>query len=126
MLGLYLYTFIIGHTSCNMLSMLNKLTLNKELQTLVTDNVFLNKKRKHTTTTKQKIKHKNPCRSRELNPGPLSPKADDVPLSQLRVFIVVKPFNCFDVMGPNVNKQSRICWPDIFNKYIFSVIFLHA
>jgi len=32
-------------------------------------------KSKKTTTTKQKIKHKNPCRSRALNPGPL-PKAD--------------------------------------------------
>jgi len=26
-------------------------------------------------------------------------------------------------MGQNVNKQSQICGPDIFNKYIFSVIF---
>ena len=46
MLGLYLYTLIIGQKSCNMLStcMLNKLTLNKELKTLVTNNVFLDKK----------------------------------------------------------------------------------
>jgi len=48
------------------------------------------------------------------------------PPSQLRVSIVVKPFNFFDAMGRNVNKQSRFCWPDIFNKYIFSVLFLHA
>ena len=54
MLGRYLYTLIIGHKSCNMLSMLNKLTLKKELQTLVTNNVFLDKKSKDTTTTKQK------------------------------------------------------------------------
>ena len=39
--------------------------------------------------------------------------------SQLRVLIVVKPFNCFDAMGRHVNKQSQICGPDIFNKYIF-------
>jgi len=45
------------------------------------------------------------------------------PPSQLRVLIVVKPFNCFDALGRNVNKQSQICGPDIFNKYIFSVIF---
>jgi len=32
------------------------------------------------TTTKQKIKHKNPCRRLELNPGPLAPKADALPL----------------------------------------------
>jgi len=36
MLGLYLYTLIIGHKSCNMLSILNKLTLQKELQNFVT------------------------------------------------------------------------------------------
>ena len=39
---------------------------------------------KNSTTKKQKIKHKNPCRSRGLNPGPLAPKADALPL-HLRV-----------------------------------------
>jgi len=63
-----------------MLSMLNKLTLKKEMQTLVTNYVFLDKKSKHTTTTKQNIKHNNPCRSRELNQGPLAPTADALPL----------------------------------------------
>ena len=48
------------------------------------------------------------------------------PPSQLRVSIVVKLFNSFDAMGRNVNKQSQICGPDILNKHIFSVIFLHA
>ena len=72
MLGLYLYTFIIGHKSCNMLSIINKLTLQKELQNFA--------KSKNTTTTKQKIKHKNPCRSRESKPGPLAPKANALPL----------------------------------------------
>jgi len=43
MLGLYLYT-VIGHKSCNMLIILNKLTLLKELQTFVTNNVFFDKK----------------------------------------------------------------------------------
>jgi len=38
MLGLYLYTLIIGHKSCNMLSIINKLTLQKELQKFVTYN----------------------------------------------------------------------------------------
>jgi len=37
-------------------------------------------KSKNTTTTKQKIKPKNPCWSRGLNPGPLAPKADALPL----------------------------------------------
>jgi len=44
MLGLYLYTLTISHKSCNMLSILNKLTLQKELQTFVTNNVILDKK----------------------------------------------------------------------------------
>ena len=82
MLGLYLYTLIIGHKSCNMLSILNKLTLQKKLQTFVINNVFLNKKGKNTTITKQKFKHKNPCRSRGLNSGPLAPNADALPLQQ--------------------------------------------
>ena len=43
-LGLYLYTLIIGHKSCTMFSILNKLTLQKELQNVVTNNVFLDKK----------------------------------------------------------------------------------
>ena len=49
MLGLYLYTRIIGHTSCNMLSILNKLKLQKELQIFLTNNVFLDKSRNRTT-----------------------------------------------------------------------------
>jgi len=35
MLGLYLYTLIIAHKSCNVLSILNKLTLQNELQNCV-------------------------------------------------------------------------------------------
>jgi len=44
MLGLYLYTLIIGRKSVNMLSILNKLTLKKELQFFLTNKVFLDKK----------------------------------------------------------------------------------
>ena len=44
MLGLYLFTFIIGQKSCNMLSILNKLTFQKELQNFVTNNVLLGEK----------------------------------------------------------------------------------
>ena len=53
MLGLYLYTLIIGHKSCNMLSKLNKSTLQKELQNVVTNNIFSTKS-KNTTTIKLK------------------------------------------------------------------------
>ena len=56
MLGLYLYTLIIGHKYCNMLSILNKLTLYKDLQTFVTNNVFLDKKVK---TQEQQNKKSN-------------------------------------------------------------------
>ena len=66
----FLY-LLIGHKSCNMLSMLNKLTLQKELQ--IPSNVFMTKN-KNTKTTKQKSKHNKPCRNRELNTGPLEPK----------------------------------------------------
>jgi len=79
MLGLYLYTLIIGNKSGNILSILNKLKLLKELQTFVTNNVF-SQKSKNSTTTKQKFKHKNPCRSWGLNTGPLAPKANALPL----------------------------------------------
>jgi len=124
---LYLYTLFIGHKSCNMLGILNKLTLQKKLQNFVTNNVFWDKKSRNTTITKKEIKHENPCRSRGLNPGPLAPNADALPTpSQMRVTIAGKLFNCFDAMDQNVNKQSWICWPHIFNKFIFSVIFLHA
>jgi len=43
MLGMYFYTLIIGHKSCNMLSIKDKLTLQRELQNVVTNNVFLDK-----------------------------------------------------------------------------------
>ena len=79
MLGLYLYTLIIGHKSCKMLSVINKLTLQNELQNFVIINVFMDKS-KTTTKTKQKIKLKSPCLSRELNPGPIAAKADVLPL----------------------------------------------
>jgi len=51
-----------------------------ELQTFLANNVFWGKKSNNTTTTKQKTKHKNPCRCRELNPGSLAHKADALPL----------------------------------------------
>jgi len=44
MLGLYLYTLIISNKSCEMLSILNELTMRKDLQNIVTNNVFMDKK----------------------------------------------------------------------------------
>ena len=77
MLGLYLYTLIIGHKSCNMLSILNKLPLQKELQILWQITCFFGQ---NVKTLHQKKTHKNPCPSREMNPGQLAPKADALPL----------------------------------------------
>jgi len=68
MLGLYLYTLTIGHKSGNMFSILNKITLQKQSQTFVTNNVFLDKNIKPQHQQNKKIKYKNPCRSRGLNP----------------------------------------------------------
>jgi len=52
-------------------------------------------KSKATTTTKHEMKHKNPCWSRELNPGASSRTPVGCvtigPPSQLKVSIVVKP-----------------------------------
>jgi len=79
MLGLYLYTLIISHKSCKLLNILNKLTLQKDLQNSVINYVFMDKKGK-TQKQNKKIKPKNPCRSRELNPEPLALKADALPL----------------------------------------------
>jgi len=62
-----------------MLRILNKLTLYKDLHTIVTNNVFLDEKVK-TQQQNKKLNIKNPCRSRGLNPGPLSPKADALPV----------------------------------------------
>jgi len=56
MLGLYLYTLIIGHKSCNMLSILNKLTFQRELQNIVTNHVLFDKKVK---TKQQENKNSN-------------------------------------------------------------------
>ena len=46
MLGLYLCTLRIGHKSGNMLGILNKLTLQKELQYFVTKHVIFDRKLK--------------------------------------------------------------------------------
>jgi len=63
-----------------MLSTLNNLASQKELQIFVTKNVFLDKKLKTQQQQKKKIKHKNPCRSWGLNSGPLATKGDALPL----------------------------------------------
>ena len=122
MLGLYLYTLIISHKSCNMLSILNTLTFLQVLQHFVTNtfcNVFWTRSI-NATKNKNKKKHKNPCRKLNWTRDLLHPKRMQYTTatpSQLRVSIVFKLFNCFDAMGRNVNKQSRICEPHIYNNF---------
>ena len=55
MLGMYLYTLIIGFKYCNILSILNKLTLQKELHNVVTMCFWT--KSKDTTTKKSNNKN---------------------------------------------------------------------
>ena len=118
MFGLYLYTLIIGHKSCNTLSILNKILLQKNLQNFVTNNVFFDKKKIKTQQQNRKSNIKNPCWSRELSLEPLA-YVTSAPLNQLRVTIVVELLNYSNAMGRNINKQSRICGQHIYNKFIF-------
>ena len=53
MLGLYLNTLIIVYKFCNMLNIPNELTLQKELQYIVTNDTILDKKVKTPTATKE-------------------------------------------------------------------------
>jgi len=126
MQGLYLYTLIISHKSGKMLSILNKLTLLKDLQNFVTNNVYGQKVKTQQQKWKSNIKTLAGARNWNRDLFTQSWCVTTTPQSQLRVSIVNKLFNCFDAMGRNVNKQSRICWPDIFNKFIFmSYFYMH-
>jgi len=74
MFGLYFDTFIIRQSFVNMLSILNELTLQKELQTFVTNNVFLTKMLKHNNN-----KTENKRRKSLPEPGPPAPQLDALP-----------------------------------------------
>jgi len=104
--------------------------LQKELQNFVTNNVFFDKKYKHNNNKKQKnqtLKTLARAGNWTQDSCTQSQCVTIAPPSQLRESIVAKLFNCFDAIGQNVNKQSRICGPHIFKKSsLFSVIFLHA
>jgi len=92
-----------------MFSILNHLTLQKELQNIVTNYVFSTKS-KHTTTTKHQIKYKylsKPIIETGTSPTPVGCVTSGPP-SQLKVSIVVNPFNCFNAMDRNVNKQANL------------------
>ena len=87
MLGLYLYTLIISHKSGKMLSILNKLTLQKDLQNFVTNRVFMDKKSKNT----KKNQTLKPLAEPGIEPGTSCTQsgcATTAPPSQLIVSIV--------------------------------------
>jgi len=81
---------------CNMLSILNEITLQKELHNIVTKWVF-DKKCKCTATTKHKIKHKKPLTEPKIKTGTSRTPVGCVtlwPLGQLKASIDVKLFSC--------------------------------
>jgi len=101
---------------------INELTLQKKLQTIVTNNVFYDKKVKTQQQQNTKLNKKNlvragnqtwelshPSRMRYL----WTTESTEC-INCCKVF-----FNCFNAMGRNVNKLSRICGPHIFNKLFF-------
>jgi len=95
----------------------------------VTKMYFWTKKKTHNSKTKQTDTQKKTLPEAGIEPGTSSTQSGCVtsaPPSPLRVTIVVKLFKFFDVMVRNVNKQSRICGPHIFNKVIFVCYFLNA
>ena len=91
MQGLYLYTLTIGHKSCNMLNILNKLTLQKELQNFVTNNVFLDKKQQQQNK-RSNIKTLAGAGNWTQTFRTQSRCVTCAPPNQLRVKIVVKLF----------------------------------
>jgi len=81
MLVMYLETFIIGHKFSWQIMILDK----------------------KWKTQQQKCKHKYPCHKQESKPDTCLMRQ----LKQLNVSTKVKLFNCFNVMGQNINKQSQ-------------------
>jgi len=70
--------------------------LQKELQNVVTNNVFWTKGK--TQQQNNKIKHKKPLPEPGIEPG-TSCTQSTAPPNQVKVSIVVKLFNCFDAIG---------------------------
>ena len=55
--------------------------LCKRNNTIARQIMCFGQKSKNTTTTKQIIKLNNPCQNLELNPVPLAPQSDALPLA---------------------------------------------
>ena len=104
-----------------MLSLLNQLTLQKNLQNFVTNNVFLTKlvKSQQQQNKKSNIKTLLEPGIESGNSGIQSGCVTSAPPIQLIETIVVKLFNCFDVIDRNVNKKAE------FAGHTFSIKFIY-
>jgi len=116
----YLYTFIIGHQFCNMLSILHKLKFQKELQNFVTNNVFFWQKVKTQQQQNKKSNIKTLATAKNWTRDLLHTKR--LSFHWICKSIVVKLFNCFNPISRNVNKQSAMCGAHSFTK-LFCHIF---
>ena len=123
MLGMYLYTLIIGHKSCNKYT--KKINIAKEFTKFCEKQyVVFGQKVKHKQIIKKNKKktNKQPLPEPSIKPRTSCTQSGCITTatpSLLRVSFVVKLFNWLYAMGRNVNKQSRICDQHTFNKFIF-------
>jgi len=110
-----------NHKSYNVFRILNKLTLQKKLQNFVTNNVFLDIKVKTEQQQNKKSYMKTHARAgkwtQDFSHLKLMHYLCTTESTESNEFS--KLFNCFDAMGRNVYKWSRICGPLIFIKFIF-------
>ena len=93
-----------------MLSILNELSLQKELQHIVTKICFgLTGKTQQQQNRKSNIKILGRVGNQTRKSRTPVGCVISGPPRQLKVTIGVKLLNCFTALGQNVNKQRRIC-----------------
>ena len=127
-MSLYWYPFKRSQL-CGMLSILSKSTLHKELNNFMTKKCFLDKKvntqQQQQQQQSKQSKHKNPFQSRnetrDLSHHNLMRYLWTNESTELS--IVVRLFNCFNVISQTITKQSQVFGAHFFNKLFFSVMF---
>ena len=105
MLRLYLYAYIIVHKFRSLLSIRNESTLQRELPKFHVNNVFGKKiHQQQNKKTKQKL-----ARARNWTQDLLHAfwRVISRPPNQMNISIAVKLFNCFYIMGRNINKKAK-------------------
>jgi len=113
----HLDTLTIGHKFCSMLSIL----MNEHFRTKCNAKFkcqIMCVWSKFKTQQQQTKQHTLKCLP---EPGikPRSSRTAGALLMDLNTWIAVKLFNCFNVIGRHINKQSPICEPHLFNKAVF-------